>query len=123
MKKFIKDLKILYIEDDRAARQSLVKLLSMFNIKNVEYVDNCFSGLVRFKANEYDLIISDIQTPIIDGIELAEEIRKENKDIPIIFTTGFSCEHYKESAEKLNASYLSKPIKIDTLIERISSII
>ena len=119
MKKYIKDLKILFIEDDLIASQGLIRIFSMIGIENVDYANNCSIGLDKFKHSEYDLIISDIETPIMNGIELATKIRNKDKDIPIIFTTGYSCDYYKNSAKNLNASYFSKPFKVERLIERI----
>jgi CheY-like chemotaxis protein len=61
--------------------------------------------------------------PIMDGIELAQEIYKLNPNIPIIFTTAYNSKEYQDKAKELGISkFITKPIKIKDLMLQISSI-
>jgi two-component system, OmpR family, response regulator len=75
-------------------------------------------------ANYYDLIISDIRIPQMNGIELASIIRKMNKDIPIILMTAYDVIDIDRSILKfLNIEdIITKPIKLKDLIEKINTV-
>ena len=74
--------------------------------------------------NNYDLVISDIRMPEINGIELASIIRKKNKDIPIILMNSSDIIDIDSSILKfLNIEdIITKPIKLKDLIEKINTI-
>ncbi|WP_419765182.1 MAG: response regulator [Arcobacter sp.] len=124
---FIKKLKILYVEDEEQARIMFSKFLN----KKFEISISCSNGLEAYeeyiKAEKenvpFDLIISDINMPKINGIELLEKIRDLNNDIPFIFTTARTESEQMIKAINLNAhAYLLKPIDfslIDKTIEKI----
>ncbi len=127
IKDFIKKLKVLYVEDEEQARIIFGKFLS----KKFDISISCNNGFEAYDTyikavndNEpFDLIISDINMPKIDGIELLEKIRELNKDIPFIFTTARSESEQMIKAINLNVhSYLLKPIDfslMDITIEKI----
>lgn len=124
---FIKKLKVLYVEDEDQARNIFGKFLS----KKFSTSVSCTNGFEAY--NEYvkaehenspfDIIISDINMPKIDGIELLEKIRDINEKIPFIFTTARSESDQMIKAINLNVhSYLLKPLdftNIEKTIEKI----
>jgi len=76
------------------------------------------------KNNSIDVVISDIKMPVMDGIEMAEKIKKTNPDIPIIITTAFSEVPYLIKSIKIGVSrYIQKPMKIKNLIEAIYEVV
>lgn len=119
---FLKTLNVLYVEDSKTIRTQFTAVLEkLFN--NVITAQDGREGLNKFLSNiqnkdfEIHIIISDINMPNMDGIELLEEIRKVNIDIPFIFTTAYSESEYLMKAIKFNATdYVIKPVNIKELI-------
>lgn len=84
-----KSIKILYVEDDsRIASQVEKLLLKLF--ENITYVDNGIKGLAAYKQNNYDVVITDILMPEMDGIMMTTKIKKINPDQVIIVTSGYN---------------------------------
>ena len=78
--------KILYTEDDET-----LGFLTKDNLEQYYDVTHCADGalaLTAFKSGSYDICILDIMIPKMDGFELAENIRKINSDVPIIFLSA-----------------------------------
>ena len=124
---FLKNLNVLYVEDEQLAREKLTKLLNkLFN--NVITSENGLEGYEAFlKASQndqnIDLIISDINMPIMNGLEMIEKIREINAEVPVIYTTARTESENLLKAVDLNVShYVIKPIDTQDLIVRISEI-
>lgn len=123
---FLKTLTILYVEDDDLARESLAKALRRF-FKTVLVACNGIEGYVTFKKEQstgnIDLILSDINMPQLNGIEMLEKIREEGHNVPIVFTTARTESEYLLKAIELNANhYILKPINIEDTINRIQDV-
>ena len=117
-KKLLKRLKLLYVEDDKSVRTELSTLLSNF-FDTVYTADDGKSGLSLYieKSDEIDVIIADINMPNLTGIEMLEEIRKFDKDVPVIFATAYSDKEFLSDAIKLKVfEYIIKPIDIRNLM-------
>ena len=118
-KKLLKRLKVLYVEDDASARNELSSLMSSF-FGNVYVAENGRTGLELYKEKQkdIDIIIADINMPELTGIEMLEEIRTFDKDIPVIFTTAYSDTKFLIDAIKLKVyEYIVKPIDIRNLMK------
>lgn len=127
-KEFLKNLTILYVEDEEIARKQLEKVLNRL-FKKVIVAKNGLEGLQKYQEDKLledskiDLILSDINMPQLNGIEMLEKIREKNDSIPIIFTTARSETEYLLKAISLNASYYAlKPIDIEDVIEKIEKV-
>ena len=109
---------ILVIDDDHLVVKSLVRLLENEGY-SVSGAESGNQALDLIRDNTFDLIISDIRMPDINGIQTSYNIRdflKKNKKqaIPVIFITGYSDEGSYNEAKKLNKDYYSKiPAKHD----------
>ena len=113
----IKDLSIIYVEDEILLKENFVKILKT-KVKNVYAFSNGDEALVFFKNNitNIDLIISDIEMPTLNGIDLLKEIRMIDEGIPYIITSGFLDSEYLLSALNYNTTlYLHKPVNIKQL--------
>jgi PAS domain S-box-containing protein len=121
-KEFLKRLNILYVEDEFEAATKLVKFLNrVFN--NVYLCLNGQEALETFSKKSIDLVISDINMPIVDGLKMSEKIKEINSNTPIILTTARTETQCLIKAIELNIdSYLLKPIELDILIEKIYAI-
>ncbi len=106
---------ILICEDTNINTVIVSKILSKYNI-TIDIAENGEIGVDKAKTNKYDAILMDIRMPIMNGLEATKEIRKFDKQIPII---ALSANAYKEDIDKslkagMNA-HLSKPIEADQL--------
>lgn len=118
-------LNILIVEDDKASQMVIYNLFKK-NGHTSDIANNGEEALKLIENKKYDLILMDIQMPILDGIQTTKIIRKseENNDsrTPIIALTAYAL---KEDKEKfLNAgmdNYISKPFNIDELLKMVYS--
>lgn len=113
----------LYVEDDENLKNEMMIGLKR-RFERIVTASNGKEGLEKFRELNPDVVISDIKMPVMDGIEMAALIRKENKDIPIILTTAFSEVPYLIEAIKIGVSrYVQKPLKIRELAETIYDVV
>lgn len=113
--KNINKTKVLIIEDNRINMMlSSTLLKKMIPDVIVIEAENGKIGIEKFTAESPDLILLDIQMPVLNGYETAVEIRKMNKEIPIIALTAGTIKGEKEKCiESGMNDYLSKPINKD----------
>ncbi|MEV9475960.1 EAL domain-containing response regulator [Aliarcobacter butzleri] len=118
----LKNMSILYVEDEKDLREVTHEILKSFT-KNQYIAENGQEGLELFKKYEknIDLIVTDINMPILNGLEMAKEIKNINPNIPIIITTAFSNKEYLlESIDIGIDKYVLKPINIAKLLQAMS---
>ena len=114
-----KGLKLLYVEDNKEVREQTVKMLDNFFDDITEAVDG-EDGLTKYKeANgTYDLSISDINMPHLDGVDMSREILSIDPKQLIIIITAFN---EKEQIARLDeieiVDYLHKPVEFKQFIE------
>jgi two-component system sensor histidine kinase/response regulator len=115
--KIFENSNILLAEDNRINQDIIVSLLE----KSALNIDIAFDGqdaLNKYNKNKdkYDLILMDIQMPVMDGYEASTKIREENKNIPIIALSANTFEKDIKKAKEMGMNeHLSKPIDIDKL--------
>lgn len=118
----LKNITILYAEDEKDLREVTHQILKGFTKK--QYVaQNGQEGLELFKKyeNEIDLIITDVNMPILNGLDMVKEIKKINMNIPIIVATAFSNKEYLLEAIDIGVDkYVLKPIDIAKLLQVMS---
>lgn len=118
-----KNLKVLYVEDHDLVREETKKLLNFFFDDIMIAIDGQI-GFELSKSREFDLIISDIEMPNLDGISMIKLIREYNKDIPVIIFSAYSNTEYLMQAIDIGISgYMIKPYNTDELIDIISKIV
>lgn len=115
---------ILLIDDDHLVVKSLAKLLEQAGY-SVSCAENSYEAMDLIERQDYDLIISDIRMPGVDGIETASNIKdvlrtKNKKEIPTIFITGYSDEKSYNDSKKVNPSdFIYKPFDKDKFLQSI----
>jgi CheY-like chemotaxis protein len=114
---YTKDLTILYVEDDLDLQTSTKEFFEvLFN--SVTVASNGQEALEYYEKKSYDLIISDIKMPLMDGIELTKKIKEINPQQCIIITSAYNDTEYLVTFLNLNIrQFLHKPIDIDNMIE------
>ena len=108
---------VLLVEDDKVNKLVTTRILENRGY-TVDTADNGLEVLEMFRKNSYDIILMDIQMPVMDGIEATKRIREneKNKHIPIIAITAYALKGDREKflSQGLD-DYVSKPIKIEEL--------
>lgn len=118
----LKNITILYAEDEAALREITLNILKGFTKKQF-VAENGAQGLELFKQNEseIDLIITDVNMPIMNGLEMIREIKRINPNIPIIVATAFSNTEYLLEAIDIGVDkYVLKPIDMKKLLQLMS---
>ncbi|MBI2273266.1 MAG: response regulator transcription factor [Bacteroidetes bacterium] len=119
----MEELTILIVEDEQKIANTLKKGLT----ENGYQVDVAFDGLIgerMFLANQYDLIILDINLPGINGYELCRIIRNKNQQVPVIMLTALSTMNDKlEGFDAGSDDYLIKPFEFKELLVRIRALL
>ena len=114
----IKKLRVLYVEDEIALRDITCGSLGTV-VSNIVVASNGQEGLDKFNSDDFDIVITDIAMPVMDGMEMIKNIRSIDKQIPILMTTAFSSEN-TELSEIINGehiSYVMKPVNVMQLVE------
>jgi len=116
----LENLTILYVEDDEFTREEITEFLE-FEVKKIISAENGQEGLEKFKQNKIDIVITDINMPIMNGLEMAKEIKKISPNTPIIVTSAYSDSDYVIKAIEIGISrYVLKPIDVDELLTMIA---
>jgi two-component system, NtrC family, response regulator HydG len=105
----------LVADDDAVLRYTLRGVLEHAGLDVEEAVDGA-AALEKFAAEQYDLVISDLRMPRMDGIELLRKVREQRADTIFVLITGEGSERHAVEAMKLGAyDYLKKPFENDEL--------
>lgn len=110
----LKSKVIVYAEDDRQARSEISHFLRR-RVKMVQEADNGEEGLALTRQYNPDMVITDLEMPVMNGLEMIRKIREEfGPSKPIIVITGYSDkEHYTDQANAI----LYKPLQLNELAE------
>jgi len=115
--------KILVVEDDRELNQTVCSFLTQNGYEAVGCLDanDAYNAMY---GNMFDLIVSDIMMPEIDGFEFAETVRSLNNEIPILFMTARDDFESKQRGFRVGIDdYMIKPIDLDELVLRIGALL
>lgn len=120
------EVRFLVVEDSPTMRQLITFSLKRIpNSKIVEASDGV-DALKKLKDEKFDLILSDINMPLMDGLKLVSMIRSDPayQSIPIIIVTTEGSEHDREKGLALGANaYLSKPIQTNELLKVVKGLL
>jgi len=108
-------IRILLAEDDDAMRQYLARALERSGY-DVVSVDRGTEALPLLEAQSFDLLLTDIVMPEMDGIELAQHVAKVAPDTRVMFITGFAAVTLKAGKAVPQAKVLSKPFHLRDLV-------
>jgi two-component system cell cycle response regulator CpdR len=115
--------KILLAEDDTDMRRFLVKALQNAGFEVTSY-DNGLSAYQRLREEPFELLLTDIVMPEMDGIELARRAAELDPDIKIMFITGFAAVALNaDSTAPKQAKVLSKPIHLRELVTEVQKLL
>ncbi|MCB4204765.1 response regulator [Deferribacterales bacterium Es71-Z0220] len=116
-------LKILVIEDDHFSREGLTKILSSEGYE-VSVAENGEEGFEKAISEHYDLIITDLMMPFMDGMKLLSRLKSMECDTPVIVITAYSSIDNMLSVYQLGGiEVLEKPFEIHELFNLIKRIL
>ena len=107
--------KILLAEDDVSMREYLQRALQRVGYE-VEAVGCGTEAIPLLEAGQYDLLLTDIVMPEMDGIELAQKASAMDPNIRVMFITGFAAVALKAGRKTPDAKVLSKPFHLKDLV-------
>lgn len=127
VRKELKDLKVLLVEDNLINQKITLLTLNPF-VKSIDTASNGKEALDKFGTTNYDLILMDIQMPVMSGLTAAEKIRAlestTNSHVPIIAITANAMIGDKEKILSVGIDdYISKPFQPSALVEKIKNFI
>jgi two-component system, cell cycle response regulator CpdR len=108
-------IRILLAEDDEAMRTYLARALENAGYEVVP-VGSGLAAVPHLEATHFDLLLSDIVMPEMDGIELAQRCAEISPATKVMFITGFAAVTLRASREAPNAKVLSKPFHLRDLV-------
>ncbi|MCW4463353.1 MULTISPECIES: cell cycle two-component system response regulator CpdR [unclassified Sphingomonas] len=108
-------IRILLAEDDRVMREYLARALERSGYA-VTAVDRGTAALPLLETERFDLLLSDIVMPEMDGIELAQKAGEIAPDMRVMFITGFAAVTLKAGKQIPSARVLSKPFHLRDLV-------
>ena len=123
-KKLLKKLRLLYVEDDATVRNELQELLSDF-FEKVFVAKDGQEGLDLYLDNkdEIDVILTDINMPHLNGLDMLKKIRNHCKKIPVFITTAHSDNDLLAKAIKLKVyEYIIKPVDVRYLLNEMNEL-
>jgi DNA-binding response OmpR family regulator len=115
-------MKILIVEDNKELNEIIYNYLTLEGFICYRAYDG-IEALNMYSENKIDLVLSDIMMPLLDGYNLAKEIRDNNKEIPIIFMSAKDDKMAKKIGYKAGIDdYIVKPFDLDELVFKINAI-
>jgi len=118
--------KVLVVEDSPTMRQLIVFALKRIRGFQIVEANDGVDGLKKLSAEKFDLILTDINMPIMDGLKLVSMVRNDPnyKDTPIIVITTEGATEDRERALALGANeYITKPIQTMQILDTVKKLI
>ena len=117
MESLVQTATILVVDDEENAREGLSKILSKEGYR-VDTAPNGKEAIDNLKRQRYDLVITDMRMPLMDGFEVLREIKKMDENIGVIMITAYGeVDTYLEAMNAGATEYLNKPINSDELVQ------
>jgi two-component system, chemotaxis family, chemotaxis protein CheY len=120
------ELTALVVEDSPTMRQLIVFALRRLQTLKVTEADDGVDALKKLQAAKFDILITDINMPIMDGLKLVGLVRKDavHKDIPIVIITTEGAQEDRQRALALGANaYITKPIQAPQVINTVKELL
>jgi len=119
-------LNALVVEDSPTMRQLIVFALSRIKNLKVTEADDGVDGLKKLSSAKFDILITDINMPIMDGLKLVSMVRNDetHKLIPIVIITTEGAQEDRQRALALGANaYITKPIQAPQVISKVKELL
>ncbi|MCF8468515.1 MAG: response regulator [Sneathiella sp.] len=112
--------RILVAEDEAALREFISRALSHHGHDVTTAEDGAAALVILQKSEPFDLLLTDIVMPMMDGIALALKVAKENPDLRILMMTGYAAERQRAyNLDMLIHDVIAKPFTLDEICEKV----
>lgn len=119
-----KNVRILVVDDSESMRKLLVSIIKSFGINHVFEANNGASALNIINEKELNVIVCDWEMPKMNGLELFIEVQKMKNPPPfVLVTSNAEIDKVKSAVEKGVKHYIVKPIKPETILKELRSIL
>jgi len=113
---YSKDATLLYVEDNADTREMTTMLLEEF-FESIVVAKDGEDGLEKFQANQIDMVLTDINMPKFNGIELCKKIRTIDKEVKLVLFSAQSKEDFSEEDLAVDVDgYLFKPLDMEQIM-------
>ncbi len=117
LKEKAKKMSVLYVEDEESLRNKTGSLLAKL-FQNVELAVDGKEGFDKYLHNKYDIVITDISMPNMNGLDLINNIRKNDLHQEIIIISAYTESVYSDQVNTANVTgYIYKPVEINQMLE------
>ncbi len=115
LRNIAKHFKVLYVEDDLAVQKVMAEYLKQLFL-DVKTANNGLVGLSVYKNEKFDIVITDLSMPKMNGIEMLKKIREQNAQQALLITTAHNEPEYMIEAIKIGVDgYIIKPFDYEQL--------
>jgi two-component system response regulator HydG len=111
--------RILIVDDEPASRELVDIILGEEGYETVAVADAA-TALQRLEAQSFDVVVSDLQMPGMDGLALTQEIKRRHPEVEVLILTAFGSQERAHEAGRLQADYLRKPFDRTDLLHRVA---
>jgi DNA-binding response OmpR family regulator len=115
--------RILVVDDEPGIRETMADILRLEGYR-VDTADQGESGLTAFKKQPAELIVSDLVMPVMDGVEMVRQLRKQNPGLKVLFMSGYFggqdiSPELIETILEMGYPTLKKPFRAQELLEKV----
>jgi DNA-binding NtrC family response regulator len=116
---------ILIVDDDERVRSVLRQTLMVLNNRyQIVTARNGRDALRKAKAQDFDLVITDLRIPGMDGVELTEAIKAQNPETAVIWATVYDCRQLRADARRLSVNRcLQKPFTVTAIRKAVEDVL
>ena len=123
LKSIASNLNVLYVEDDLEIQNLMAQYLKK-NFFTVVNADNGLEGLQKYKKEKFDIVITDLSMPIMNGVEMLKEIKEINIEQSIIITSAHAKTNSSFDLTNINIDgYITKPFNWEQLNNELYKVI
>ena len=116
-------IKLLYVEDNKETRESTLEMLQRF-FHYVKTAENGLEGVKIFQEEEFDLLLTDINMPIMNGLEMIQKIKKIKPSLSVLVLSAHNEINYFLESIKLGVDgYILKPVNIMQLMDTLKKVV
>jgi DNA-binding response OmpR family regulator len=114
---------VLVVEDEKDVRNILTEIVSLLGL-NYDMAANGIEAWYKIQNSNYDLIITDLGLPLMDGIELVGKIRNLGNKTPVILIAGIDMKCKKKDLSQFSdCEYIEKPFTVDDIKTKINKLL
>lgn len=123
LKEAAQGVSVLYVEDESELRENTIRLLSNF-FNSIDYAENGQEGLEKYKKGSYDLVITDINMPLMNGVKMVKEIKAlNNKQLISVISAHDEANYLLELINLGVDSFVLKPVDVELLLTMLDKLV